>query len=283
MKSPTLQMTGLIPVAEVDTRDRIRPFSEAGVESIIASIGEVGVMKDPIHVRRKKGGALVLIAGGHRLEAAKRLGWSEIEAKVWVDVTDDWSRMMEIDDNLAGAELNPLDTAIFLARRKEVYERLHPESKRGAVGNLASRGMLTANIAVSSFARATAEKFGMSERKVFMLLAAGSRISPKDAELLRGAKQAASLTDLCHLSKVANSDERYDVVASFAAGEVKKIADAIRARKRAEAGVEPDVKDPVEAAFKALATAWARAPMAARRRFLHEQSDAIAAMEGYGE
>ncbi|MBL9057471.1 MAG: DUF935 family protein, partial [Rhodobacteraceae bacterium] len=122
-------MTGLVPVADIDTRNRLRPVSTAGVESIIASIGEVGVMKDPIHVRRKKGGQLVLIAGGHRLEAAKRLGWIEIEAKVWVDVTDDWSRMMEIDDNLAGAELNPLDTALFLAARKEVYERLHPEAR----------------------------------------------------------------------------------------------------------------------------------------------------------
>ena len=39
-----------------------------------ASIAETGVMKDAIHLRRKKAGVLSLIAGGHRLEAAKRLG-----------------------------------------------------------------------------------------------------------------------------------------------------------------------------------------------------------------
>lgn len=131
MKSPTLQMTGLVPVAEIQDLNRLRPVSEAGVEALKASIAETGVMKDAIHVRRKKGGVLVLIAGAHRLEAARQLGWTEIEAKVWVDVTDDWSRLMEIDDNLAGAEMGPLDTAVFLAERKAVYERLHPETKRG--------------------------------------------------------------------------------------------------------------------------------------------------------
>ena len=45
----------------------------------------------------------------------------------------------------------------------------------------------------------------------------------------------------------------------------------------------PAPKDPVEEAFKALLTAWTRAPMAARRRFVHEVSDDLAAMEGQAE
>ena len=132
-----------VKVAEIDCRRRLRPISEAGVESLIASIHETGVMKDAIHVRKKKDGSLVLIAGGHRLEAAKRLGWEEIEAKIWTDVTDDWAAIMEIDDNLAGAEMNALDTAVFLATRKQVYERLHPETKAGVAGGLARQGSAT--------------------------------------------------------------------------------------------------------------------------------------------
>ncbi|HPT48548.1 MAG TPA: hypothetical protein PLM07_21900, partial [Candidatus Rifleibacterium sp.] len=53
----------------------------------------------------------------------------EIAAHIWTDVTDDWARLMEVDDNLAGAEMNALDTAVFLAERKKVYEKLHPETK----------------------------------------------------------------------------------------------------------------------------------------------------------
>lgn len=276
MKSPTLQMTGLVPLADIDTGDRLRPVSEAGVQSIMASIEEVGVMKDPVHLRRKKGGQLVLIAGGHRMEAARRLGWSEIEAKVWVDVTDDWSRMMEIDDNLAGAELTPLDTAIFLARRKEVYERLHPEAKAKNGAALAAARWDAADIvSVASFSKVTAEKFGIDERHVRRLVAAGSRLSGKHIQLLRSAPQAITLKDLSDLSKVGDTVTRYDVVEAFAAGRAKKISEAIKARAAREAGIEPARKDPVEEAFKALSALWARAPKAAKRRFLEDHAHEI--------
>lgn len=150
MAEPTLLKVSRVAVSDVDDSRRLRPVSEAGVESLIASVNELGVMKDPIHVRQIKGGGLVLVAGGHRLEAARRMGWEEVEAKVWTNVTDDWSRLMEIDDNLAGAEMNALDTAIFLAERKRVYEKLHPETKGGVAGALAqvmAMGLMAAHAA----------------------------------------------------------------------------------------------------------------------------------------
>lgn len=69
----TLMQIGSVRVDEVKgLLTRLRPVSESGVESLIASISETGVMKDAIHVRKKKDGSLHLIAGGHRLEAARR-------------------------------------------------------------------------------------------------------------------------------------------------------------------------------------------------------------------
>ena len=186
MAEPRLMKIDRVKVGEVLVTARLRPVSEAGVESLLASIAEIGVMKDAIHVRQKKGGQLVLIAGGHRLEAARRLGWEEIEAKVWADVTDDWARLMEIDDNIAGAELNPLDTALFLAERKRVYERLHPETKAKVGAELVACRWNTADtMSVASFAAATAEKFVMTDRHVRRLIAAGSRLDPRDVQLLR--------------------------------------------------------------------------------------------------
>lgn len=277
MKEPVLQSVGQVALADIEAGNRLRPISEAGVESLLASIAETGVMKDAIHLRRKKAGVLVLIAGGHRLEAAKRLGWETIEAKVWTDVTDDWSMLMEIDDNLAGAEMCALDNAIFLARRKEVYERLHPEAKRGAMGNLASRGMLTDTMSVSSFATATAEKFGLSERHVRRMIAAGSKMSPKDVQMLRAAPQAVSLADLMEISK-ADPAARYDAVALFSEGKVKRIGEAMRQRKAAANGVSNTVKDPVEEAFKALSALWSRTSLPARRRFVSDHVDELGAM-----
>lgn len=271
MKQPRLMQIDRVPVAQIEVTNRLRPVSEAGVESIIASIHETGVMKDAIHLRQRKGGKLVLIAGGHRLEAAKRLGWDEIEAKVWADVTDDWAQLMEIDDNIAGAELSPLDTAIFLAARKRVYEKLHPETKRGVAGAVA-RWDATDTMSVA-FSTATAEKFGMTDRHVRRLIAAGSRLDPRDIALLRKAPKPVTLKDLAEIAKIDETVERYDVVGALSEGRAKSAADARRQRNATEK--ETAVEDPVEVAFKALDKAWSRAPMAAKKRFLLERAQEV--------
>ncbi|WP_126976496.1 ParB/RepB/Spo0J family partition protein [Frigidibacter oleivorans] len=266
MKTPILIQTSRVAVADVREISRLRPVSEAGVQSLIASIAETGVMKDAIHLRKKKDGTLVLIAGAHRLEAARRLGWEEIEAKVWADVTDDWARLMEIDDNLAGAEMNALDTAVFLARRKEVYERLHPETKHG--GDRRSAVFQADTMSVRSFAAATAEKFNLTDRHVRRMIAAGSALTPHDVKRLRDAPGAVTLADLQVIGK-AEYGERMDIVAALAEGRAKSAA-AARKRLRVEAGVEAPVKDPVDTQFRALSDAWTRAGAAARKRFLFE-------------
>lgn len=262
----TLMQMNRVAVAEVDASARLRPISEAGVESLIASITETGVMKDAIHVRKRRDGRLQLIAGGHRLEAARRLGWAEIEAKVWANVTDDWARLMEIDDNLAGAEMNALDTAVFLAERKAVYERLHPETKRGVAGGLARQGSATE---LSSFAASTAEKFGMTARQVRKIVSAGVRLNVNDVAHLRQAKRPVTLKDLTELAKIGEAEERTSVVLRLATGNAKSAAEARRTLRLERVGEAP-VKDPVDVQYLALLSAYKRASKAAKRRFVNE-------------
>lgn len=276
MKSPTLMQQSRVRLAGLVIRDRMRPVSEAGVESLVASIAETGVMKDAIHVRKKKDGSLHLIAGAHRAAAARRLGWEEIEAKVWTDVTDDWARLMEIDDNLAGAEMNALDTAVFLAERKAVYERLHPEAKHG--GDRRSPGFQTELSSVRSFAAATAEKFGLTDRQVRKIVAAGAALHPTEIDQLRAAKRPLRLVDLQALAKVGDAVERQRVVAAFAGGDATSIARARAAYAAEERGTPLPPKDPVDMQFLALANAWTRASAAARRRFLDEFAFDLALM-----
>ena len=63
-----------LPLAEIKMGHRLRPVSNAGLAALCASITELGVMKDAIQVRRKKDGSSHLMAGAHRLEAARQLG-----------------------------------------------------------------------------------------------------------------------------------------------------------------------------------------------------------------
>jgi len=278
VKQPTLMQQSSVKVAEIDARHRLRPVSEAGVQSLIASVTETGVMKDAIHVRRKKDGSLVLIAGAHRLEMARQLGWEEIEAKVWTDVTDDWSRLMEIDDNLAGAEMNALDTAVFLATRKEVYERLHPEAKAKTGAALAAARWNAADtMSVASFAAATAEKFGLTDRHVRRMISAGSSLHPDQVRALRQAPKPITLKDLTEIAKITQPTDRYAVVDRLAAGRAKSAADALRSL-RAEAAGDAPVKDPVEEQFLALMKVWTRTGAAARRRLVAAAEDDVRAI-----
>ncbi|MDB5658347.1 MAG: ParB domain protein nuclease [Cypionkella sp.] len=276
MKTPIERDATQVPVADIIVRSRLRPVSEAAVESLIASIGELGVMKDAVHLRKRKEG-LFLMAGAHRLEAAIRLGWDTIPAKIWTDVTDDWALLMEVDDNIAGAELNPLDTAVFLATRKKIYERLHPEAKAKSGAALAAARWNAADImSVASFARATAEKFGIDERHVRRLVSLGGSLEPQEAVDLRTAPRQVTLKDLGDIAKMPRlGKERMAVIAALNQGKAKNAAEAFRAVKAANSGVPLTVIDPIEVAFKALSALWSRAPKAAKRRFVSEHFEEL--------
>lgn len=279
LPSPTLTRVRL---SDVRTSNRLRPVSQSGVDAILDSVAEIGQIKDPVHVRRRKDG-LVLLAGGHRMAAYAQMGVEEAEVWLWSGITDDVARLIEIDDNLAGAEMNPLDTAVFLAERKRVYEKLHPETAATAFKGNRHTGSLAADtMSATSFARATAEKFGMSDRHVRRLIEAGTKLGV-DSARLRQAVRPVSLKDLMEIAKIGDVAERYAVIDGLIAGSAKSAAEARRVWAAQERGEVAPAKDPVEEAFQALLKAWERAPMAARRRFIHEFSVDLAALEGGAE
>lgn len=275
VKEPVLLTMDKVAVADVIVRDRLRPVSEAAVASLIASIGDVMVMKAPIDIGKMKDGKLILIAGGHRLAAAKRLGWETIRANIWDRPTADWMRLMEVDDNLAGAEMTALDTAIFLATRKLVYERMHPETKAGAFkGN--QHVEVADMMSVASFAKSTAEKFGLSERHIRRLLEAGSKIHADKAHALRAATRPVTLKDLMDLSKIGNPVERDAAIDARAKGEVRSIAEARRvyAQRDGTAPVAPpETRD--DKALNTLRDTWNRCSAAVRRKFATEFGDEV--------
>lgn len=266
MSDPTLLPTKTsLPIDQIVVRDRLRPVSPAGVATIVASLRELGHLTNPVVVRqvRRKGDITYrVLDGGHRLAAVSELGWTDVPVRVF-ECTDDQARLIEIDGNLAGAELNPLDTAVFLATRKAVYERLHPESRHG--GDRRSLDFQT-DIESVCFSAVTAEKFGMTERHVRRLIAAGIRLGPDEVVQLRQAPRQVTLKDLQDIAKV-NAPDRYRVVAALAEGRAKTAAHAIKGLKP---GSEAPVKDPVEEQFLALMKAWNSSNMAARRRFVSE-------------
>jgi ParB family chromosome partitioning protein len=82
---------------------------------------EIG-LKTPITVRKKKDGTLILIAGQHRLKAAKKLGWKEIDCFVVKGKSVD-ARLWTAAENLFRAELQPFEQAENLKEWKRLLKK----------------------------------------------------------------------------------------------------------------------------------------------------------------
>ncbi|SNS44908.1 ParB/RepB/Spo0J family partition protein [Antarctobacter heliothermus] len=255
----------------VDEIDRVTPLREKAVEIIKASVEEVGAIRDPIHVRKARDG-YQLIDGRHRLEVARQLGHETISAKVW-ECTLDQARLMEADANVSFTHMQPLDLAVSLAARKDIYETLHPETARGTAGALAKHGRQRTNL---SFAEFVGDLVGLSPRQVRRIVSAGAALTSDQVRWLRAAPKSPTMSDLQAISKITDDAERAKVCLALSNGEAGTVNAARKAYRQGD--VEPAPKDPVEEGFQGLMKAWTRAPMAARRRFLDHMSEDIEQM-----
>jgi ParB family chromosome partitioning protein len=167
-----------IPLADITVpRDRMRGLRPEKVDEVAESI-RTGLQIQPIVVRPRKGGGYELIVGWHRLEASKTLNHETIRAEIVV-VDNDQAKLIEIDENLIRAELSPAETAIHWKRRKELYEKAHPETKHGGAPGKAGGGKKRSQSRQNGdfrFTKDAAKKTGKSERTVQREIARAARI-----------------------------------------------------------------------------------------------------------
>jgi ParB family chromosome partitioning protein len=103
-----------ILVEDVEVGKRLRPTNEQTVVALAKSMHRLGQLT-PISVYRRGGGTLRLVAGSHRLEAAKRLGWIEIDA-VFSTGNELERELQEIAENLHRCELTTLERDTQIGR-----------------------------------------------------------------------------------------------------------------------------------------------------------------------
>src|SRR5262249_2933912 len=135
-------------------------------------------------VLRPSAGAFELIAGLHRLRGAERAGWNHIRAEVREGLDADEAELIELLENLIRADLTPAEEAAHHARRKELYERLHPATKAGVAQGLGMirRAIKNAGGQVGpqveeTFSKAIAKATGVSQRKIKRDLTRAHRIA----------------------------------------------------------------------------------------------------------
>lgn len=146
-----------VPISEIKVNPGQREVRTEDIWELADSISEVG-LRNPVTVDCSH----PLIAGLHRLEAVKLLGWTEIECTV-NGLEGLQAELAEIDENFVRADLSLVDDGNLLLRRKEIYETLHPETRNG--GDRRSEKIRSAKCAsdsAKSFVGDTAEKLGVA-------------------------------------------------------------------------------------------------------------------------
>ncbi len=117
--------TEFILIQHIDVTNRLRPLNDGAVSKLVESMQELG-LRTPITVRvdpADENPDVFLVAGYHRLEAAKRLGWDEIECFVTEEADEDLSRMWEIAENLHRGELTALEVNEHRAEYLRLYNK----------------------------------------------------------------------------------------------------------------------------------------------------------------
>lgn len=215
-------MTINLKIKEIVVGKDRRPIDEQTVIALMDSIKQIGLL-NPITVTN----ASELVAGLHRLEACKRLGWKSIQCSTIGGNYLDYA-LAEIDENLLRNELSVLDRAECLEKRKEIYETKYPETKHGVNRFTRSEENRVAENATlqipDSFVESTAKITNQSPRTIYQDIEISKNLTPEVKELIRNEPIADKKTELLRLAK-QEPEQQMEIASKIVQGEITKVAD----------------------------------------------------------
>lgn len=169
---------------------------------LMVSIRAIGLL-NPISITTDNR----LIAGAHRLEACKRLGWTVIPASV-VALDEIDAELAEIDENLIRNELTVLQRSEQLLRRRELYLVKHPQTKRGGAPGRAGGGKRAKAEMISAFADDAALKIGVTSRTIRHEMQIARGLTDQVKELIRGTALEDNKVELLRLARKPLEEQR---------------------------------------------------------------------------
>ena len=183
-----------IPVADIRVEKRLRQVDESKVLELMQSFEEVGVI-NPISVDEDH----VLIAGAHRVAAAKNLDWETIEAKVF-DEDELTKLLIQVSENLFRNDLCYIGTSEHIHERERILTSLGQRKKRGSNQYADDNDLLTTDD--------LAERIGVSN-KTYRLRRQVAELHPEVRNALRGTDYARkNLNDLLNLTRQSPAVQR---------------------------------------------------------------------------
>ena len=153
-----------------------------------------------------------LISGLCRLEAAKLIGWSEIECEVKTSSCLE-TELAEIDAIFLRKNLSELERCDLLLRRKEIYDALHSEARqrRGEKSAARANKIDAPNAGkqrVKSSATDNAKKFTISRRTLERQIRIAKNLTPEAREILRDIACAIPSATALMISDLSPGQQR---------------------------------------------------------------------------
>ncbi len=243
-------------IADIEIGQRLRSYDGEKVAALMESVQELG-LRTPISLVRQDTDSFRLVAGLHRLEACRRLGWEHIDA-LFVDTLGEIDQQMwEIDENLVRAELSEGERSEHLLRRKQLFETKREQErvagKRDGIKPQHETG----------FATDTAERTGLTKRHINRSIRRAERIAGDVREAIRLSPSFRKAVELDALADLSHEDQRR-AVHLVARDEVRSFREA---KERLTSG-KPTLTQ--ERQLRALVAAWKAASDETRAAFLED-------------
>ena len=220
----------LLNISEIKINEGRRALASEGIKKLAESIANVGLL-NPITVNEDN----TLIAGYHRLEAAKKLGWTEIECSVR-KLENLEAELAEIDENIVRTQLTTTEEGNLLLRRKEIYETLHPETKHGMRNGQTSKDCNLQSLDAKPFVQDAAEKLGVSQSTVSRKVQAAKNTTQEAKEIILENGIDLSQQDALKLSRM-EPEQQKEAAEQLASQEIQSVSEYRQAVERTD---QPD-------------------------------------------
>ncbi|MBO0346010.1 ParB N-terminal domain-containing protein [Roseibium sp. CAU 1637] len=214
-----------------------------------------------------------LVAGAHRLCAARLAKWKEIDARILSPASEqaaDELRLHEILENIARKDFNALERCEAFFEMKRIYEALHPQTKNGGKRGNQHTGGQKRQMAIFAFCQSAAETTGLSDRSVRLAVQIWEGLAPASRERLKGTPFAVRQSDLKALSDL--DEDTQSKVLDILVGPVP------RAASIADALVILHGRKPLTAAeriFRTVSDSLVKLPKASRTVLFRNHKDEI--------
>lgn len=190
-----------VDISSIRINDRKRKLNADKVAELAESILLLGLL-EPILVAQN-GDKYTLLAGLHRLEAAKLLGWKTIEAALYQG--DELEcELVEIDENLINNDLTVLEQGEHIQRRNEILEAMGRRAERGDNRFTTDRGGTMPPLKTTDD---IAKEVGLSKTSAKRRVQIARDIVPAVKELIRDTPIADSTTQLLELARMKPDDQ----------------------------------------------------------------------------